>query len=42
VESSCEFSIEPLGCMKCKETRVAQQLLASQVVLSSIELVRDS
>jgi hypothetical protein len=34
VESSCEFSIEPSG-----KYRVASQLAASGVVLSSIELL---
>jgi hypothetical protein len=40
VESSCEFGNEPSGSIKCWETyRVVEQLLASRVVLSSIEQV---
>jgi hypothetical protein len=40
VESSCEFGIEPSGSMKGWETnRGATLLVASRVVLSSIELV---
>jgi hypothetical protein len=40
VESSCECGNEPLGSIKCWETnRVAAQLVASPVVLTSRELV---
>jgi hypothetical protein len=40
VESSCELSNEPSCSIKCWEsTRVAAQLVASRVVLSSTELV---
>jgi hypothetical protein len=40
VESSCEFGIEPTGSMKSWESfEWPKQLVASRVVLSSIELV---
>jgi hypothetical protein len=39
-ESSCEFDIEPSGSIKCWESyQEISQLVASRVVLSSIELV---
>jgi hypothetical protein len=41
VESSCEFDNEPSGSLKIVGNyRVASQLVASLVVLSSIELVK--
>jgi hypothetical protein len=40
VESSCECGYEPSGSIKCwGNYQVATQLVASRVVLSSIELV---
>jgi hypothetical protein len=40
VKSSCNCGNEPLGSIKCWENhRVAAQLVASQVVLRSKELV---
>jgi hypothetical protein len=42
VESSCEFDDEPSGSIKWGNCRVASQLVASRVVLSSIELVKYS
>jgi hypothetical protein len=40
VESSCKLGNEPSGSIKCWVTyRVAAHLVASQVVLSSTELV---
>jgi hypothetical protein len=40
VESSCEFGIEPSGFYEMLGNyRVASQLVASRVVLSSIQLV---
>jgi hypothetical protein len=39
MKSSCEFCTEPSGSIKCSETIEWQHLVASQVVLSSIELV---
>jgi hypothetical protein len=42
VESSCEYGNKPSGSIKCWETiPVATQLVASRVVLSSIELAID-
>jgi hypothetical protein len=37
--SSCEFGIEPSGSMKCWETIEWPNIVASRLVLSSIELV---
>jgi hypothetical protein len=40
VESSCEFGFEPSSSIKCLGNyRVAYQLVASRVVLSSTELL---
>jgi hypothetical protein len=39
VESSCEFGIEPSGSMKWWETIKWPNIVASQVVFSSTELV---
>jgi hypothetical protein len=39
VAGSCECGNEPPASIKCGESRLAEDLLASQEVLCSIELV---
>jgi hypothetical protein len=40
VESSCEYVNEPLGSINCRGSQVAEQLVTSRVVLSSIYIFK--